>query len=772
MSGPSLSQRKAQLDKEEREHLENVVADMRERVEDNVKFQLTQKNLDDKPEDTDALDEDTQQVVEAIELEAVDGNSWDEAFEEYVDGVGYTIVNRLAALRCMEVRDFVDEEVTVFKENGLTPAAETLVHEEFLMEDEAILEAYFNECDNLKEEIEILFDRETAYSQVDPDDDTFEELCGMLDEVPDEVWRADDVLGWVYEYYNTPRLKEVQKKAREDRLDIEDVPAANQFYTPHWVVRSLTDNSLGKLYLESTNQLDDALSNQSSLSVSDRIDRGVSTEDASNVSELCTYLAEEGERATRADFSHPSEIRVIDPACGSGHFLLYAFDILERIWWNECPEVPREEVPKKILKNNLYGVDVDLRACQIASLSLYLKARDRSEREGSQEFELPEIGIVCADAHVADSSDAVDVFSQVAGENQQLKETLEDLLTQFENIQGLGSLLKVRDSISEEFLDRQAKITESWGSARSLSAFLDELHNAISEQRDGDSFLAQDLKSFLRLLQILSQDYDVALMNPPYGAKKRMPEEVTDYVEDHYEYGPEYYINFFEVCESVLKKGGRVGMIVPRTFMFKSSFQDFREDFIGTEGTFDFLAEYGNDVLDNATVRTAGTVVRVDERTDEEPSGTFFRLHDVDTYDKEETFVRAAFESQTGDIPRKYVRPISEFDLIPGSPLSYWSSTDLRSLYDSETVFDADNGGLEQKEGLGAAKQGLSTANNSRFVRKFWEAKSEFWVPFAKGGKDAWIMPNLNLVLGWGENGDELRRFDGSYIRNEDAYFK
>jgi len=114
----------------------------------------------------------------------------------------------------MEVRGFIDEEVTVFKENGLTPAAETLVHEEFLLEDEAILEAYHNACDDLAEEIEILFDRSSAYSLIDPDDDTFEELCGgMLDSVKDEVWRADDVLGWVYEYYNrrssrrwTPRI--------------------------------------------------------------------------------------------------------------------------------------------------------------------------------------------------------------------------------------------------------------------------------------------------------------------------------------------------------------------------------------------------------------------------------------------------------------------------------------------------------------------------------------------------------------------------------------
>ena len=279
MERDSLSQQKAQLDKAEREHLEDVVTEMRDRVEDNIRFQLTQQGLNDEPGDTDALDEDTSSLVEAIELEAVDGHSWDDGFEQYITSVGYTIVNRLAALRCMEVRNFIDEEVTVFKENGLTPAAETLVHEEFLLEDEAIIEAYHNACDRLAGEIEILFDGDSAYSQLDPDDDTFEELCEMLDSVPDEVWRADDVLGWVYEYYNVKLLDDLRRKGDREGLDPEDVPPANQFYTPHWVVRMLTDNSLGKLYLEHTGELQEVVESQEAFSPDERKNRPLSPDE-------------------------------------------------------------------------------------------------------------------------------------------------------------------------------------------------------------------------------------------------------------------------------------------------------------------------------------------------------------------------------------------------------------------------------------------------------------------------------------------------------------
>src|SRR6056297_729181 len=440
MESDSLSQRTAQLDKAEREQLEDIVEDLRERVEDNVHFQLTQTGLADEPADSEALDEEMAQLVDAIEIEGVDGHTWEEAFEKYIAGVGYTIVNRLAALRCMEVRDFIDEEVTVFKDNGLTPAAETLVHEEFLLEDEAILEAYHNACDDLAEEIEILFDRSSAYSLVDPDDDTFEELCEMLDSVPDEVWRADDVLGWVYEYYNVKLLDDLRRKGDREGLDPEDVPAANQFYTPHWVVRMLTDNSLGKLYLEHTGELQDVVEEQEAFSPDERKNRPLSPDESPDIADFCTYLVPSEEEGEPTEFDHPRELRVIDPACGSGHFLLYAFDVLERIWRAET-DLPDEEIPREILRHNLYGVDLDMRACQLAAFNLYLKGRTRTEAEGADGFDMPEVGIVCADAGVADVDGVDAVFDEVAGDDPKVEDALGRILEAFEEVHGLGSLL-------------------------------------------------------------------------------------------------------------------------------------------------------------------------------------------------------------------------------------------------------------------------------------------------------------------------------------------
>ncbi|WP_231751321.1 BREX-5 system adenine-specific DNA-methyltransferase PglX [Halogeometricum sp. CBA1124] len=768
MEGDSLSQRKAQLDKAEREHLEDVVEDLRERVEDNVRFQLTQKDLDDQPENPDKLDDNIQQLVEAIDLEGVDGHTWDEAFEKYVTGVGYTIVNRLAALRCMEVRDFIDEEVTVFKENGLTPAAETLVHEEFLLEDEAILDAYHNACDELAEEIEILFDRESAYSLVDPDEDTFEELCRMLDDVPDEVWRADDVLGWVYEYYNRPIVEALDAK---ENLQSGDVGPANQFYTPHWVVRMLTDNSLGKLYLEATGQEAPSPSPHE-LTPEARKGRQVTPEDASSVTELCTYLIPDEGSHEAPSFDDPSELRIIDPACGSGHFLLYAFDVLERIWWAERPDLDRKEIPAKILEHNLYGVDIDLRSCQLSAFNLYLKARTRAEAEGSASFQMPSLGIVCADSRVAEVEEAIDVLNEITGEGTDVRETLFDIIDEFHSIEALGSLLDVKGTLSEEFLQEQTDILD-WGGdgPKTLNAFLRSLREAV-EDRTADSFGEQNLRSFLNLLVVLTQDYDVALMNPPYGMRGRMPNDVKKYVEQHYQYYPEYYINFFEVCENLSKEHGRVGMLIPWSFMFRKVFESFRVDFVGEDRRFDFLAEFGYDILDNATVGTVGTVVRVGTPGDGE--GTFIRLHDVPKAEKESRFIDAAFvDAYDGAIQRRFTRDTSEFSLIPGASISYWVPKDLRELYQANTVLDADNADLDKRSSIGVVKQGLATGNDSRFFRYFWEVEGaeDRFAPISKGGRDAWLLPRINRTVLWEEDGKEVRRYPGSYPRNTELYF-
>ena len=783
----------AQLDDAERRHLEKIVKQLRERAEETVEYWVHSKlNLAEEgaeaPVDLSTEEQELRErVEEAIEREQAGKRSWDKARHLYVKGVGYTLVNRLAALRCMEVRGFLDRSPTRFRDDGVTPAADRLITDYFLPREAGIWTAFLVACQERSEEIQILFDLSDPYSLLygdltdwdgEPEEvawsddlqaslvDLLQDLGGLLDEVDDAVWRADDVLGWVYEYYSLPELERIEERRS---LSLEDVTVANQFYTPHWVVRMLTDNSLGKLFLEHQGSLGKTIKKQA-----DRLSpEGRKTRDAhsaSSVEELCTYLVASGEEGNTTDFQHPSEIRVFDPACGSGHFLLYAFDVIERIWWAMEPDIPRSEVPSKILSNNLYGVDLDLRACQIAAFNLYLKARSRAKFYGADNFQMPTVGIVCADAHVADLSRSDTVIEEVAGGNKALQQTLGSILTAFEQVEGLGSLLDVKGTLAKLVEDKNGQLDIFGSGDTTLPELISRLHEEVKSQNETTSFRAKDLRSFLRLLVILSQDYDVALMNPPYGSRGRMPEKIKKYVNERYTHSRDFYTSMFDVCERLVKERGRVGMLVPWSFMFNSSFEGFRKDLIGKSNKFDLFAEFGYGVLDNATVGTVGSVVRMEST--EKGEARFIRLSDLDSGEKENSFLGCLVDEENDSVGRVYVKELSEFNLVPGSTLSYWTPKRIRRMYQNEYVIDAENAGVEAKS-FGVVRQGIATGNNDRFLRYHWEVDRNGYFPFAKGGEETWMVPSIRRSIYWGEDGKEPKRYrNGNGTPNEKLYFK
>jgi len=779
MSAGNSSGRKAQLDKAEREQLEEVVVDLRETVEEEIEYELEHLYGLTEREGGESLSNEEQhtreRLVEAIDHENPGERSWEWCYEQYVNGVGYTLINRITALRCMEVRGFIDQPVTQIGESDLTPAAEQVAIENPLLDsrDEALVVAYEEECERLSDEVELLFDTDSPYDVIDPEPDTFRDSIAMLDDIPDEVWRADDVLGWVYEYYNVALLDDLRRKGDRDGLEPEDVPPANQFYTPHWVVRMLTDNSLGKLYLEDTGELSDAVEAQDSLTPDERKNRPLSPDESSNISDFCTYLVPSEEEGEPPEFDGPEDIRVIDPACGSGHFLLYAFDVLERIYRVET-DLDHAEIPREILRNNLYGVDLDMRACQLAAFNLYLKGRTRAEAEGANGFDMSEVGIVCADAKVADVEGVEEVFDEVADGKSDVEEALRRILDAFEEVHGLGSLLDVRGTLGDLFEDDseqdgvQITLEDDPREHYTLGQLLHSLREAVDQHRGEDSFLAQDLRSFVRLLDVLVQDYDVALMNPPYGSKNRMPDSVEDYVKEHYTYSPEFYINFFEVCDRLTRDNGRIGMLVSRSFMYKQRWEDFRKDFIGSKGSFDFLAEFGLGILDNATVRTAGTVVR--SSASQSPSGTFLRLYDMAAGKKEPSFTKT-ISGEVGDIQRIFEVKLEEFGNIPRSPICYAVPQLIRDFHDTNLRVDSEQAGVDG-DSVCFAVPGLQTSDDDRFTRYLWEVDDYTqFKPIAKGGSDAWILPRISETVDWEDNGRILKRSSKSLrIRNEDLY--
>ena len=383
---------------------------------------------------------------------------------------------------------------------------------------------------------------------------------------------------------------------------------------------------------------------------------------------------------------------------------------------------------------------------------------------------MPRIGIVCADVHEVSTELADTVFEEVAGKSGATRGLLDEIINTFENTPGLGSLLDPKSPFQKKYKQRGAELDTVHGS--DLSALFRDVRKEVRRHTENDSFVAADLRSFARLLVVLSQNYDVVLMNPPYGSRGRMPESVKGYVKSNYKYIPEYYVNFIEAGNRLGKNGGRIGMLVPRSFMFNKTFQDFRKDFLGEIGSSDFLAEFGIGILDNATVRTVGTVLRSGASSQE--TGTFVRLSDLGAEEKEAGFCESVFAEQSSQkVQRVYDRRLKEFEMVPGAPLSYWVDSDIRSLYESNVVFDAHNAELD-RDSLGVVKQGLATANDDRFTRHHWEtgSKHSFWVPFAKGGIETWMVPPIQLVVNWEDSGAEIRRYDGSRPQNIEHFFQ
>jgi hypothetical protein len=206
--------------------------------------------------------------------------------------------------------------------------------------------------------------------------------------------------------------------------------------------------------------------------------------------------------------------------------------------------------------------------------------------------------------------------------------------------------------------------------------------------------------------------------------------------------------------------------------MFRRTFQDFREDFVGERGSFDFFAEFGYGILDNATVGTAGTVVRSETKSRTDRTGTFIRLHDKDAGNKEPTFVEEVLVGASSDVRRLYEIPLEEFATVPGTPLTYSVPSEIRKLHDTDYRLDPRAASLEfEGDRVSEVRTGIQTGDNNRFIQYHWETPdSDKFRHFTKGGTEAWVLPQVELTLFWGHKGEEIKRHPSSVVRNESFY--
>ena len=807
------------MDREARSRLKSVITQARQLLEEDIRAQLKRLGMEEGgktvpagrlahlgPEDKELRDK----ILLAIHKEQIRNVKRGEAYDRYVRHVGFTYLNRLAALRAMEVRKLIKETVIRRDQYAGMSRREYEFSEREGLSDRAeitkrsLLEA-FNE---VSQEIKILFDINDEYSLLFPSPRTLDKLTSLLgEEVPQEDWCEEAIIGWIYQYYNSDARSEFRKNRRKPRPD--DVPVISQFYTPRWLVRALIDNTLGRLWLEMKGRMPKPGESEAPSKERLRKPQG------ETVDEYCSYLIPVKNPSSR-NMKSVREIRVLDPACGSGHFLVYAFNVLYRMYLEDDSETPRAEIPKLIVENNLCGIDVDLRAVQLAALSLYLKAK-----EYNRDIKIERMNIVCADVRITDG-DLQKKFISRLEHDVDLQRIFAKLFAEFEYTYDVGSLLKVRTPFEKLLEERRKGVQTKFhpkiigqsslskkggvGGQSELSikevergtlvkpaVTLEEMLGSLlefekegMEKKDmGTMLFAGEAEKSIGLLSLLSQRYDVIVMNPPHG---RVPSKTKEYLNDHYpKTKSDYYSAFLQQAVDLCKYDGFISALTGRSLLITKSFQWVREKLLPDNAPPEIVLDLGFYMIEEAHARYAAlTLKRLsknDSRSAKQEKIRFIRLTNFKWDEKRSEFEKAILNFDKNE--NCYTASLVELERIPRTPYTYWAPDVLRNIFQKHPPLDRD---LARKVGtskIADVKQGLSTADKARFERFWWEIppsqiamsreetfEQKKWVPFSNEFYLFYFYSNSPVVVNWEKDGEEIRNFVNAVIRNERFYFR
>jgi hypothetical protein len=705
-------------------------------IEDESALKLTPAELEARRELNEAIDH----------LRAA-GNRPGEAVARLLREAAFTTLNRLVAIRVAEAIGLLQPSLR----DGRSSQGFREVLEVCPLLDKAPTGgywAYLRLCaDELARDAPVLFDPRNPLLALAPSARTLDELVGIFaDPELAGVWAEPETFGWTYQYFNQAEERRAMRENPAPK-GWRELAVRNQFFTPRYVVDFLVHNSLGRRLLEA----DPASPLRGSLSM------------------LIDPPEEKGAPLKL------EAVRALDPAVGSGHFLLGCYDVLERAW--ELRGVNAREAARRILPA-LWGIDIDPRCAQVAAAALVLRARRRN-----REDDLPRPHIYTARPMPADE----EVWAKVLeGLDLGLRRLVARVREALNEAPVLGSLLKVEETIKDAIDQYYLRLTSGRGSLFTELAdeafrhaerlLLDSLQKVArgASSTASERLFAAEASDALGFVEALRQPYDAVLMNPPFG--EPIP-ETKEYVKGAYPWIPWKDYNLLaafvgrgvELCN----EHGYVGAITSRAGLFQVTFEDWRKQVL-LGHHFVALADFGFGVMQDALVEAAAYVVGAG-KLGADDRATFVRL-------LKETARPAALANAIQQECRGvrsslvYRVPISELEAIPGSPFAYWVTPSIRCLFHD----------LQSLEGHGAEiRQGLATADDFRFVRAFWEIdprrigrsraetlQGQRWVPFAKGGEYSPFYSDIHLLVDWEKDGQRLREFSNSVIRNPQYYFR
>ena len=726
-----------------------------------------------------------------------------DAVDKLVKEIAFTHLNRFVAFKMMEARKIIRETVSRDKDsNAFKFYLVDHPDDEKLFNTGSSDEAYehFILWQSGQIEIKVLFDADNLPSRIFPRPRVLKEVLGIIngDEIA-SVWQEDETIGWVYQYFIEEDKDAVFEKIykQKKKMELRDIPAATQIFTPKWIVQYLVENTLGRLWLR--------------------------IHPDSKLKEHMKYYVPNEQDKDSIPFKRVRDITLLDPACGTMHFGMTAFDIFYTMYleeienagkegWGEEPSVKNEsDIPKSIIENNLYGIDLDLRAIQLSALSLYIKAKGRNKDTRLERFNLTYTDIPPF------SDEAINNFLYSLPTAQTVtKKLLREILPVLNKAYYLGSLLKI-EAIINDFIEKekivpkglkaQTSLFEERGAKKQLDLDLyvkkkvawDQVKEEIlpafkqfaeSHKETSGSFLANESIKGMGLIDALIRKHDVVVCNPPYSGRRNMNEAIRNELKNLYpNKDGDLYTVFIDRCLDLTTENyGFCGMVTIHSFMFTSSHEEIRREIIngteiegmvhlGTRAEFDVA----NKTAQGFTMYSLG---RISNSTKHSVSGVYFRLVKENEEEKHIAFREALNNYRNNpdsfSDPHVFVLQQEKLKAIPGHPLFYFISDNFRNLFSK----------FDKVKDLSCPCRGDQLSDNIRFIRYFWEMNKEnifmncsdhkssmvsnkTWYPYMKGGAFNKWYGNHDYLVNWKNDGKEVLNLrPKSVIRNYEEKFK
>ena len=693
-----------------------------------VEYGITEDNIEDA--NADSVGGKVLTADEKKQRQALIAEINDKGYKQVMEEVAYTWFNRFSALRFMEVNGYIPSHVRVFtdEENNFKPQIITeAIHLDLdgfdmekvyeLKDAEKSEELYkyllIVQCNALNKILPGMFQKIADYTELLLPDNLLREgsvIQQMIELIPEEDWKdAVQIIGWLYQYYNSEKKDDVFAALKKNvKITKENIPAATQLFTPDWIVRYMVENSLGRLWLEGHPDVKEQLlpteEEQSAYAAGNRDPEDTKwhyyLEEAEQEPEVQAQLAEiRKEYATLT----PDQLKVIDPCSGSGHILAYMFDVLMKIY--ESYGYTTREAVASIVENNLYGLDIDDRAAQLAYFAVMMKARQYDRRFFSRGIQ-PHVYAIVESNHV--DQFAVDYF---CNGDVKLTTAMDTIIKELHDAKEYGSILTVTPQDWSALYDRFAEITEDINMSRETAL--------------------RELLPLVQVAETLAQKYDVVVTNPPYMGASNMNPKLNEFIKNNYtDYKSDFFSAFVIHCSEMAKKFGYCGFFTPYVWMFIQSYEKMR-NYLYNQATIETLIQFEYSAFEEATVPVCTFAF---QNRHVQKKGCYLRL--VDFRGGMEVQRQKTLEAiKNHDCGFYYEQGTDNFSKIPGSPVAYWwgnfkifSLPKIRDFYES----------------AGRNK----THNNELYTRNWWEiSDTDRWQPYANGGIfRRWAGNDLDVV--------------------------